>query len=471
MGEPTPRAFPPERLILCHVGLMAAGSAWAFGGQAPWARTALLVMGSVGIAIFLWAAIAAIRPGAAWWRPWRFVWPLLVLDAVTLVAAFNPSFRTVLAEGRALLVQQDPPFSWLPSSATPDAALRELWLLNGIVFSSHNLMFGSSRRALRTLLLVLGGNAVVLAVLGTFQKLLDAPGLWYGLVPSPNPYFFATFIYHNHWGAYALLHVAIWAGLLHHHFARPGGRDFWHSPFLAGAVGAIVLAATAPLSGSRSSTVLISLLAAGAALHFAAAVIRERRASGRPVTAPLALLALAILLAAGAIAWLARPMIERRLEQTVQQVEAIRESRHRGDIARVALYRDTWRMAADRPWFGWGLESYARVFQIYNTQRPPEPWFPVRLYSEAHNDWLQALAEIGFVGTGLVLLLGALPLLSTPWRRDSSRLPGYLLAGVGLVLLYAAVEFPLANPAVLLAFWTSLYAAARHARLDAPADA
>lgn len=473
MADPSPARSPavPERLILWHVGLMSVGCAWAFGGQSPEARTGLLAAGTIGIGLFLWSAIASVRAGAPWWRPWRWLWPLLVFDLLTIVAAANPSFRALDYDGQALFVQQDPRFAWLPTSASPSAALRELWLLNGIVFTCHNLVFVTSRRALRTLLLGLAANAVVVAVMGTFQKLLGATGLWYGLVPSPNDYFFATFIYHNHWGAFALLHTAIWAGLIHHHFSRPAGRDAWHSPFLAGAVGAVLLAATAPLSGSRSSTILICVLLFGAAAHLARALARERRAAGRSAAPSLLGLALAGVLAISAIAWLARPMIERRLGQTAQQVEVIRDSQRSEDIARVALYRDTWRMARDRPWFGWGLESYARVFQIYNTQRPPEPWFRVRRYAEAHNDWLQALAEIGFVGTALLVLLGALPLAGAPWRREASRFPWYLLAGAGLVLLYAAVEFPLANPSVLLALWTSLYAAARYARLDAPADA
>lgn len=461
----------PERLIPWHLGATSVACAWAFGGQSTWARTGLLVAGTAGIALFLWTAVGAARVGTPRWRAWRFIWPLLVFDLVTLVAAINPSFRVVAAEGQEFLVQQRPPFAWLPSSAVPDAALRELWLLNGIVFSAHNLLFVTSRRVLRRLLLVLATNAVVLAVLGTFQKLLGATGLWFGLVPSPNPYFFATFVYHNHWGAFALLHAACWAGLLHHHFSQPEGRDVWHSPFLSGAVGALLLVLTAPLSGSRSSTILLGLLLAGGALHLAGTLARARRAQGRSALAPLAAIVLVVVLAAGSIFWLARPMIERRLGQTARQVEVIRESRRGEDIARVALYRDTWRMARDRPWFGWGLESYGRVFQIYNSQRPPEPWFRVRLYAEAHNDWLQALAELGCAGTGLIVLLGALPLAARPGRAGGSPLPRYLLAGAGLVLLYAAVEFPLANPSVLLAFWTAVYGAARYVRLDAPADA
>jgi hypothetical protein len=41
-----------------------------------------------------------------------------------------------------------------------------------------------------------------------------------------------------------------------------------------------------------------------------------------------------------------------------------------------------------------------------------------------------------------------------------------MLAGCALVLLYAWVEFPFANPAVMISFWCCLYCASRYAQLS-----
>jgi O-antigen ligase len=120
-------------------------------------------------------------------------------------------------------------------------------------------------------------------------------------------------------------------------------------------------------------------------------------------------------------------------------------------------------MAMEKPWFGWGLESYADVFRIYNSQRTAERWVPY--YAEAHNDWFQSFAETGAAGTALLVLLGLLPLARERSGLVGSLIPRYLLFGCGLVLLYAWVEFPLANPAVMIAFWLSLYTAVRLAEL------
>ena len=53
-----------------------------------------------------------------------------------------------------------------------------------------------------------------------------------------------------------------------------------------------------------------------------------------------------------------------------------------------------------------------------------------------------------------------------PWRRVQSVVPRYLLTGCLLVLLYAWVEFPFANPAVMLTFCATFSCALRYAQLD-----
>lgn len=454
----------PEKLVLGHLGLLTAGLSWSFGGQVPWARTALLAWGSLGLLLFAWCAAAAARGGRGWSPVLRELWPLLLFDLCAGVACLNPSFRTILRDGEAYLALAAPPYEWLPSSARPALTWRELWQFNAIVLSCYNLRLAvRSRGALRILLVGIVVNAVALAVFGTLQKLVGAKGLWFGLVPSPQIFFFSTFVYHNHWGAFTLLNTGACLGLLFHHLRRAPGREVWHSPVPVAAVAALLLAATAPLSASRSSTVLMGILLFVAAAHFIFRLIRRRRARGESAALPVAALAVAVVLAVGAVLYLGRSVIAQRLQLTTAQLADIR-AEDRLNV-RLALYRDTWRMALDKPWFGWGLETYGDVFRIYNSAPTPLHGWKT-YYREAHNDWLQSFAESGFVGTGLLLLFGALVLRTVPWRQVEPGIPAYLLAGAGLVLLYAWLEFPFANPSVMVAFWTSLFAAVRYAQLD-----
>jgi len=454
-----------ERLVVVHLAVLIVGTSWGFGGQAPWVRHLLAIWGTVGIALLVMVAGRRSVRGESLRQPLGHLWPLLAFDALVLVSAWNPSTELMQSGSEAFFRHVTPRWPWLPSSARPDLSLAELWQFNGIVLSCYNALFVlQGRRRLRQLLYVVATNAIALAVFGSLQKLIHADGLWFGRVKSPNDFFFATFVYHNHWGAFTLLNAGACLALVFHALRRGQHRDLWHSPVLGGAVATLLLAATAPLSGSRSSSVLLALFLGGALAHFLVRLARARRAHHESSALPIAGIVLVAALAAAGILALSRNVIAVRTQATVRQLE---DMRHETTLnQRLRLYRDTWTMAAARPVFGWGLETYANVFMIYNSAPDPGPggWKP--FYAEAHNDWLQALAEVGFVGTGLLVLLGLAPLRAVAWRRVESLVPRYLLAGCGLVLLYAAMEFPFANPSVMIAFWSSLYLAAAYARLD-----
>ncbi len=454
-----------EKLVILHFSTLLVFTTWAFGGQAPWARQVIATLGGVGILLFVISCAPQNRSaGGLIVHAWRFLWPLWLFDLMVVVSCFNPGFREVVIGGEPSLVMGNPA-AWLPTAARPGLAARELWQFNALVLTSFNLyLVLHNRRLVRVVLFVVGLNAAVLAIFGTFQKLVHAKGLWFGLVVSPNPKFFATFVYHNHWGAFTLLNTAVCLGLLFHFMRRGGQRDIWHSPVLLGALVTLLLAATVPLSASRSSTALICVLLGGAFVHLVTRLIRRRHELHESALVPVASILLAALLAVGAIAYLSRDVIAQRALLTSSQLASIAKEDTLN--SRLALYRDTWRMAAEKPWFGWGLESYATVFRVFNTQRAVELWIWITYYSEAHNDWLQSLAEVGFVGTSLLGLLLLLPLRSVSWRSVDSVLPRYLLAGGALVLLYAWVEFPFANPAVMLTFCATFYCAIRYAALD-----
>jgi O-antigen ligase len=454
-----------EWVVFFHVTALIVGTSWGFGGQAPWMRHLLAVWGSVGIGLFVMIAGRRSVRRELTSQPLRHLWPLLAFDVLVLLSAWNPSTELIRSGTESFFRHLTPRWTWLPSSARPELSLRELWQFNGIVLSCYNVLFViSGRTRLRQLLYLVGANALALAVFGSLQKLMRADGLWFGRVRSPNDFFFSTFIYHNHWGAFTVLNTAACLALFFHALRREQQRDLWHSPALAGAVATLLLAATAPLSGSRSSSVLLAVFLFGALVHFLVRVARLRREHHESVALPVTGIVLVVLLSAGGIFALSRNVIAVRAQATVRQLQDIRQENTLNQ--RLRLYRDTWTMAAERPAFGWGLETYANVFMIYNSAPDPGPggWKP--FYSEAHNDWLQSLAEVGFVGTGLLVLLGLTPLWGVSWHRVESLIPRYLLAGCILVVLYAWVEFPFANPSVMIAFWFSLYVAAAYARQD-----
>jgi O-antigen ligase len=150
---------------------------------------------------------------------------------------------------------------------------------------------------------------------------------------------------------------------------------------------------------------------------------------------------------------------------TEQQISEIRA---RGSLGqRSQLYEDTWLMARDRLWFGWGMASYPYVFPIYNSQDYPNPVDNlVNNYHDAHNDWLQSVAEHGVTGTIALGLMFAAPLACLRQRSRSSPFSQFLFAGCGLIAVYALVEFPFGNTAVVLCWLLCFFSAIGYSRLE-----
>ncbi len=455
------RASRLEIMTLIHVAGLLVFTAWDFGGETDLARLVISWWGALALPLTVLACLQRLERREGLPAVLHWLWPLLFFDGLVLLSTLNPSFTYSLIGGIRVLVAGGSKPGW-PSSALPVVSLRALWEFNAIYLTCFNLtVVVARRRVLRALLFILIVNALALAVMGTFQKLAGTTGLYFGLQRTPNTEFFATFIYHNHWAAFVLLYTAGALGLLFHYARRADHDGERHSPVLFGLVVTLFLAAAVPMSTSRSGVLLVFALLAGALLHWLRRLDRARRLAGRPSAAPMALVVAVFLAGLAGIYLLGRPIINRRVDTTRVQLEQIRL---RGDLGnRTQLYADTWRMAREKIWFGWGLGTYGTVFQMFNQQVSVEGWVP--FYAAAHSDWLQALAEVGLVGTTLLVLLGAVPLAAILRLGPPGPLPTYLLTGCGLLALYALMEFPFANPAVMEAFWFCFFTAVRYHKL------
>lgn len=452
-----------EALALVHAALVVIASAWLLGGIGTRGEWVVSALAAPSFGLLFAEARARRRSGdrAGFRRLLRWSAPLACLAVLILVSALNPSHRPAFIHDGHVL-RPVPHVAWLPSSAAPWGALRLLACFGGLAATGLSLAFCvESRRALRRLVLVLALHALVLAVFGTLQRQAGAAGPFFGAVSTPNPTWFATFLYHNHWGAFAVLHAAGALALVFHSLRDPPPRGWLHGPGPSLALAALLVGAAVPLSSSRSSTLLMLALAAGAAFAAVRHALRRAR-SARGALRRLGLLGALLLAGAGLVAFQSRDVISARVALTRAQIGAIQN----GDVryTRADLYVDTWRMAADKPVFGWGLESYGPVFRGYSRlERGPDGFLTT--FVDAHSDWLQSLAEIGFVGTAMLLLLGLLPLAETLRLRNVSAFPAWLLAGCGLVAAYAWVEFPLACPAVVATWWILWFAALRTLQL------
>lgn len=444
--------------MIAQAGALVAFSSWAFGGMLDWTRPWLLGLAVAGLPL-AYLRYRETRTISLW----PFVPALLWIVFVGL-AVNNPTHSH--GENNSWTARTDWT-PWLPATVDPAQTLAaaRLWLalmlqgaaLWGLVRTARGARFLWSAVAL---------NGFALAAVGAFFNFSGARQLL-GFKDGPEPgYFFATFFYKNHWAAFgALSAIAAFTVSLR---ALPGslrGDPVARGRALLFGCAGLLTAVTLPLPGSRAGALLAGLIIVGY-LGTAAVLLWRAQRGGRPARRWPLLAGLALggaILAFGLNAYAPRAAAD--LLRTRQQLARTLDGESL-DI-RIPVSRDTWRMAQRRPWFGWGAGSFEIVFPAFQGSylRNHDGRLQAR-FEHAHNDWLELLAETGFVGASLFLVpVGIAGVIS--WRR--ARLAGrWALAGCGLLAAYAWIDFPFHNPAVAI-LWMTLFATAR--RIDMPSDA
>lgn len=115
---------------------------------------------------------------------------------------------------------------------------------------------------------------------------------------------------------------------------------------------------------------------------------------------------------------------------------------------RVDIWRDTLRMCREYPLFGVGFGAWPEVFPHYQSG----PW-PAEFFRNAHNDYVEAAAELGIIGAGALAMIGW-RIVRLIWRRWSYISPraqltaAALLAGIALEGFHELFDFSLTIPAI-----------------------
>lgn len=123
---------------------------------------------------------------------------------------------------------------------------------------------------------------------------------------------------------------------------------------------------------------------------------------------------------------------------------------------RFAIWANSLAIFRDHPVLGVGKGNFQFIYPLYNRRLVKDPSFTVEAKAaEAHNDYIQLLAEVGFLGT--TAFLWTLVLLARRyWRSMNEELnPPLLAVGLALtaILLEAFWDFPFAHPVPTAFFW------------------
>jgi len=120
---------------------------------------------------------------------------------------------------------------------------------------------------------------------------------------------------------------------------------------------------------------------------------------------------------------------------------------------RTHFWQIAWRIFLDHPIIGAGLDSYATAFPQYDT------WNGTFRVEQAHNDYLQILADAGIIGfafvAAFIYLLFRKGLRVVGESKDAFRrnLAIGSLAGCAGILMHSFFDFPLRTPANALFFF------------------
>jgi O-antigen ligase len=378
----------------------------AFGAVEPWSIFVLEV-GSL-LLVLLWFA-----------KQW--------LDG-ELSIEWNPLFLPMTGFGVVILLQIVTRRSAYLHDTVAGALLYAAYAM--LCFLASQTLLRNSQARKLTLIFVLYGFA--LAALALLQGVAPNGKLLWLRRPRLGGWIYGSYVNHNHYAGLMELLMPIPLVLSLTHMAH-------HKERTAAGIAAAIMTGTVFLSGSRGGMLAVVVE------FIVLAIIVARYKKGR--SAAIRLGAFAVVLA-GLLIWLGG-------SQLVERASTI-STETRTEISggmRLSIDRDAVRMFLHKPVLGWGLRTFPVVYPQFRS------FYTNFFVNEAHNDYLQLLAEMGLLGFGvmfwflIVLYRTALRKIGN-WTSDMSGAVtlACLLGSTG-ILVHSLLDFNLQIPANAALFY------------------
>lgn len=401
---------------------------------------ATILFGAVDPATWVILSVAAFAISALWlydgWRRRRLLLnadvlliPLLGLIAIGIVQLI-PIFSPELPAGLV------PDISRSAISMDPSATRMFLGrLIVLFVFFAAALTFVNQRSRVQKVVYLVIGFGSLMAIFAILQR-LSSPEAIYGMRVPTQAIPFGPFVNQHHFAAFMEMTGGVTFGFL---FAGGSKRENRILLILA----AVVMGTAAVMTSSRGGLLSLggALLFAVAASNFnkpADASVRSSVSKRRQTMVTGAVVAAIVLLVLGMVLFL---RADSSLIRGVGLGGGEDVSSGRFHFWSVAI-----RVFADHPILGAGLDAFGAAFTRYDS------WNGVFRVEQAHNDYLQTLADAGVIGfaciAAFIYFLFRKGIAQATAATDSFQRSAVIgaLAGCFGIVIHSFFDFPLRTP-------------------------
>ncbi len=416
---------------------MLVVSTVAFGSVDVWAIGVNAVF--AGLLLIFWTINAWVR------REFQFntsalqipVLGLIVIGLIQLLPLRSAEFSTALLST---------PATRSLSLAPYQTRLMIIQLVIFFIFFAAAQTFINNEERLRRIVVMIIAFGSVMAFFGILQQLASTDGI-YGLRPSSQAMPFASFVNRHHFAAFMEMTVGLTLGLLFGKKAVKSDKRF----FLLIAV--VVMGIAIVLTSSRGG--MLGLLAV---IVFVVTINLRQKADDEPaadteintkwrgkiISIGGALLLILVLL--GSVLLLGG---DESLMRGIGMASA-------DDVSngRFHFWQIGWRVFLDHPILGAGFDAFGTVFPNYDSRNG---MFRVE---QAHNDYLQTLADSGILGFACVaafiflLFKKSRAVVGKNSDRFGRAATTGALAGCFGILIHSFFDFPLRTSSNMFFFLT-----------------
>ncbi len=339
----------------------------------------------------------------------------------------------------------------------------DLYFISSITLFYLCYIIFNSKRVIRRMLMYILLSSAILACIGIYQKYnfihndnaKEILGIWN--TPEPR-YFYSTFTYKNHWSCFAIISISV-------------GFSFLMREIIVKRV-IILRSKFILLIIIIISTLLISIIHSGSRSGILISIILVLTLifCYRNISKYIKYILLSIFIITLSIIY--------SIGQKSANEMSINTKQQFGDFSegnlplRLLLWNDLIKQISAKTFWGYGLNSFksinsihqsSEVLKIRNTglKYAHNPYTP--LVGHGHNDWLELLSEIGWIGFSFVLL-PALLLIIREIISSKSIFANILFLGCLSYCLFSLIDFPVRTPACFVTFCAVLGLALKYSK-------